>query len=1202
MVLFCLTILTLAFLTLVGRAGFALAGYNARILRAWLLSPAMGLAIVLFPVMVLNQAGLPIAAFAWPLTAALLLAAIAVLWRLRPALPTAKLIPFWLIVIVHVAWVAWPAARFGLDWISFANDDMANYCLAAERFASHGFFQVPSGIELNRRDYAQTYWYMHVSDLMRFGSEHLLAWMRSLTGEPATRLFMTVIVALAGVQMLATAGLVLHLGRHRRWALVTILLLAISPLFLLGSLYQLIAQVGGMGLLLTMIALLTETRPAGTLKGRFRQSVAPALIGAMLCTTYPEVTPFAVVVFLPYLGILALRERERARRLLAMACLTLAGIIVLLHHNLFSYIYTFSKQFESATRVTDLSLSLFPFFMIPTGFSNLFGWMPIGHDFAEPFLSLSVLSGMGFMIAALGMGAMGCARGYPIALLLTVQLALALKLFSGGNDFGLYKLAMFLQPALFAGMAALVLRVRPGSRMPWILAGLYFITTAPTSVHYTVASCGLRAGGLTELRHASRLGLSIDEPAKPQSQIISSVDNVVAAKFAASELRGHDLIFTSRDFFQPIIHINYRHYQPLLKFHPYFETLKKTPALEDLHSQRFVRLTHLWQTEFTVNHQLQPPELYLSMAPELSLFNKFPYPDSNDPGYVFKLQPVEQLRNYLVFVHSGRGNHYYLGDRRRIALFQQEADPYNPGSTFIAMGRFILMRVENPDKEFYLRLSATRSALKPRVPWSSRARILGQQDYSLAVEGDGAFNRYIGPIRPHWHEGAAYIAIDFSEIPRPVADQRSGLKALYHTSIPLDPRRIVGWGRDISIVGVDEYRRLHRPGSVLQFPKDLATAHGLEYAGAYEDSWLCPNSDWRLAGAPEGGYVRVRINTPEVEGTSLGQGHALVTINQARPLQLRAANGVSDWLFPVGAAQPTTRIEMRFSHSAALPGDDQRIISTLLERIEVLDKIAPRWDYTSADKPRLASPGVDPDGWMQQKTALMVPSLPSGGRIRLRMEIPEWAKIAGTQITSKMGDAAPHRSELPPGLHDLEIPATADAEPRLLQIEFSNTFRLLAPDDRSRAGRLLQVEILPAVGETGKRGETPSGAKGHIAWNFENGALAKAPSRGIDMDGWLEQDAFLPLPPYPFRAKLRVELPGWAGIPKNRIVVKRGPAILIERTLSAGFHDLEIDSEAGDGTGDLRIYFSNTFLLPSPDGRKRAARLLRLEIAPIPQP
>ena len=123
------------------------------------------------------------------------------------------------------------------------------------------------------------------------------------------------------------------------------------------------------------------------------------------------------------------------------------------------------------------------------------------------------------MIAALGMGAMGCARGYPIALLLTVQLALALKLFSGGNDFGLYKLAMFLQPALFAGMAALVLRVRPGSRMPWILAGLYFITTVPTSVHYTVASCGLRAGGLTELRHASRLGLSIDEPAKPQSQI-----------------------------------------------------------------------------------------------------------------------------------------------------------------------------------------------------------------------------------------------------------------------------------------------------------------------------------------------------------------------------------------------------------------------------------------------------------------------------------------------------------------------------------------------------------------------------------------------------------------------------------------------------------------------------------------------------------
>lgn len=1204
MVLLCLSLLMLAYLTLVGRAAFCLAGYNARVLRAWLLAPAFGLAVLLFPVMVLNQAGLPIRTFAWPLTGALLAAALLILLRDRPRLPLKAIAPFWCVALLNLVWVSWPAFRFDLNWVSFANDDMANYCLAAERFASHGFFEVPSGIDLNRRDYAQTYWYMHVSDLMRFGSEHILAWARCITGEPATRLFMTVIVSLAGSQLLAAAGLILHFGRYRRWALLGAFLLAISPLFLLGSLYQLIAQVGGMGLLLTLLALLTETRPDRTLKGRARQALAPALLGAMLCTTYPEVTPFAVAVFLPYLAIMAIRDRDRALRLLALSCLTLGGIIVLLHHNLFSYIYTFSKQFESATRVTDLSLSLFPFFMIPTGFSNLFGWMPIGHDFSEPFQSASVIAGMALLLAVMAAGLRSFTRGLPIALLFMVQLVLAFKLFTGGNDFGLYKLAMFMQPALCACLAALFLMTtHRRSLIPWLLAGAYFLTAVPTALHYTVASCGLRAGGLTELRHASKLGLSIRQPAKPSSQIVSSIDNVVAAKFAASELRGHDVIFASRDFFQPIIHLNYRHYQPLLQYHPYFETLKKTPALEELHGQKFVRLTTLWQTEFTVNHQLQQPELYLSMAPELSLFNKFPQPESIDPRYLYRLEPIERFRNYVVFVHSGRGNHYYLGDRRRIALFQQEADPYNPGSTFIAMGRFILMRVENPDQEFYVRLSATRSALKPRLPWSPRARVLGRSDHPLGVEGDGAFNRFIGPIRPLWHEGAAYIALDFSETPRPVADQRSGMKALYHTGIPLDPRRIVGWGRDISVVSKEDYAHLQRPTSVRQFPQDLARAHGLEYAGAYEDSWLCPKSEWQLAGVPEGGFVRVRINTPEVEGSQLGAGEATVGVNQAAPVKLRLPSGVSDWVFPVGAGHKTTRIELSFSKSASLPGDDQRIISTQLERIEILKDSPLKWDYTNPDRMRLAAPGVDPDGWMESESAVLIPALASPGKIRLRIEIPEWAKITGAIVTARLGDGTSTKIALPPGLHDVDLPASAFAEPRMLQLAWGTTFKLLAPDQRVRAGRLLQVELLQIVAGTAS---ALSGGTGRLmSWDFESGPQRKAPSPGVDLDGWLEQEARLLLPPTggaTGKLRLRIELPGWTSLTENRLAIACAGAVLCDRNLGSGFHDLELAVPASAAGTEISIRFSNTLQLPSPDGRRRAARLLRLEFSPDTQP
>src|SRR5690606_3935638 len=103
---------------------------------------------------------------------------------------------------------------------------------------------------------------------------------------------------------------------------------------------------------------------------------------------------------------------------------------------------------------------------------------------------------------------------------------------------------------------------------------------------------------------------------------------------------------------------------------------------------------------------------YLMLDEPLGLFNKLRLPPATQPESFFKHVPASATRNHLVFVHSGRGNHYYLGDRHRIALYQPEADPYTALQDMTGLGRFLLLRVEQPDDEFYLRIAASKTFMR----------------------------------------------------------------------------------------------------------------------------------------------------------------------------------------------------------------------------------------------------------------------------------------------------------------------------------------------------------------------------------------------------------------------------------------------------------------------------------------------------------
>ncbi len=1074
------------FLTVVGRATLALCKWRGGVLRAWLLAPATGLATAVLAIMVLNQAGLPVKAFALPMTFGLGLFAAGVLfWRRRQThFPVRALLPFFALALFALCWTGWPALRFGFGWLSYVNDDYVNYCFAAERFKDFGFWRVPTSEELAGRDWSQYYWFMHVPGLMRFGSEHVLAWISALTGVKALGIFMPVIIGFGLVQLFAAAGLTLHHGRWRRRALIGAALLAISPLFMLGMLYQLIAQVGGLALLLAATALLTSRLPA-TRRKLIPHVAALSIVGAALAIFYPEVTAFAVLTTGLVGAIEWFRQRAFPTARLGLVMYGIVGVIILLRHNILSYLFTILYQFGSGFRTVDLTLSLFPYFLIPTGLANLFGFLPLSINFSEPFTSLAIAGGLVLLLTTVFFAfreTLFRRVPAPMAALLVVLIGISFKLYTGGNDFGLYKAAMFMQPALTAVLACALLSLPRAKWTAPAVVLLLAVCCAPTSLYYTKVSQGEKAGGITEAKLASILGTQ--PPATPpNTRLLSDISNLVAAKLAAVEFRGTDLRFLSRDYYQQIAPIEFERLgDELVSLHPHFDDLARTRAMLAKRDDDTILTPTLFGTGFRAPNlsfsKKDPNDAYLFLSEQLGLFNKFRLPDSAaKPTTYFKETPAASTTNHLVFVHSNRGNHYYLGDRHRIAMYQQEADPHTPDHDITGIGRFMLLRVEQPTEEIYLRIAVSKTFMgKNHTSWTpprsrelaenESPRVLASKDISLGFVGNGAVNRIIGPIKPVWQDGAAYVAIDLAETPFQFTPKRRGLQALYNTKIPLDSRLLVAYGRDISALSPAEYAALERPTRIAKFPADIVLARGLEVSGIFEDGWLSTRSEFVLGGAPTGASLRLRGYVPELPGMPLGRGTLKFTLN-GRDFELPAATGTFDWLLPISTAGKVTRLSITPTAIAELPNGDDRPVGAKLDLMEILPTLPGRtFDFATAGALRLAASGIDQDGWMAKQSTVFLPASSTATDVTLKIEIPDWsasANMPATALTTQVSGGVVTAHTLAAGAYAMlhvRVPASTTAQS--LTLATPSDFALPAPDGRRRIGRLHLIEITPA--------------------------------------------------------------------------------------------------------------------------------------------
>jgi hypothetical protein len=209
------------------------------------------------------------------------------------------------------------------------------------------------------------------------------------------------------------------------------------------------------------------------------------------------------------------------------------------------------------------------------------------------------------------------------------------------------------------------------------------------------------------------------------------------------------------------------------------------------------------------------------------------------------------------------------------------------------------------------------------------ASVVGTRRVPLPLVGSGSARVVSAPLTPKVIDGLRYVVVDMGEPGQLPLVRRPGLTDLWAKSVPIDPRFLTSYVRDISLVSDSAYQHLRAPHALTRFPADLHNP-GLEYSGIYEDGWLSDDAYALLAGGPRtrlvakvevpGGYpartLRILLDGHTIAERKVGPGNTTVTV-------------------PIAASPARRRVEFRWSRPIKLPAPDGRSVGGLLVRLGV---------------------------------------------------------------------------------------------------------------------------------------------------------------------------------------------------------------------------------------------------------------------------
>lgn len=937
---FLLPLIIFLHFCIVGKAFMIAVRFPGPSLRSWLISPTLGFSFQILIVSIINQAGYPVEKFGrWEAIAISTLAIGILAWK-RPSFNLRLLAPFIGASLIVLVYAGWPLFKLGLGWLSYCNDDMANYCLAAMRSLHHGFFDVPTVRELTGGDYSQCYWFLHVAAFIRYGSELLLAGITATSGLNALKIFMPTIVALGMSVPLATAALMRASHVKYKAMVFGAGLLALSPLFLVGIFYQLIAQMAGMALLCSVAALLMPEKISWDKKSALiRYGVVLGILGAALCITYPEITPFCGLGFFLWIVIKSIRERKFFWRPIVGALFVGLIAVVCLRYNIFTYLLTLQEQLYAGSHLVESDL-LFPYFLVPSGLPALFGFSALADQFENIirgyfYFFLAVVCLFLFIILV----AKSLKAGQSAACIAAIMIGMGGVLFCKQAGFGTFKLAMFVQPFIAVELALFFSSL---TFLPCFIGlGIYCALQLSAGAFYGMSSLGKTNARYVSIPQISESDFEIE---KINGTTLFSLrsSHVVIEKIVACVL---DLHHQNKQLLE--INVPFENImsvpslssaeQLIKKQHPYANNIFLAKDLFNrynfmFHQQKILGaniVQQLNQHSGTREQELRP---LVGIEPLNQLSSRT---NKEKKKHFFQQQPLLANNIYLTFIASNIGKHFYnFQHLKTISLYQKEKDPFLPAQSIAAIGRYFLFRVDPSSLPIYLRVAVTKSILgEDRTTLFKQAIAKGSKDVLIDFEGNGAANCYVGPLTPVNVEGVNYVALDFGEEGKMLSKSTKGIMGFYGKDCPTDPRYLVGYARDISAISEKQYKTMDRPRVVSNFPKDLVKATTLEFSGWYEDGWISQNSFMILGPAREGDHLVIKGSIPGI-GKILSQGQKLtVTLNGGKMCdqkELPPGKFELDFKIP-NLDKKFTRINLTFALSEKLLPPDFRPVAAKID-------------------------------------------------------------------------------------------------------------------------------------------------------------------------------------------------------------------------------------------------------------------------------
>jgi hypothetical protein len=903
---------------LVGLALLAAVRANTSELRVALTAPAIGSSVLLIPAFVLSHAGVAIEHVVVPIVVVLLVAAVVILVIRRPRAPLAVL-PVIAVCIAGLVLDARPFFDFGFHWLANGNADMANYTLSAQDLIHHALLAPFDVTGLQRgTNYSTALTGLHLIG-SRPGADLMLASVASLTDRIPYEIFMPVAF---GLQLcgICSAG-ALAMQASRRWwaALIAAALLVISPLATFGVLQQLIAQVWGLALGAALFALLMRADLHRRRASIVSDGLPIAILFVGLLIVYVELAAALAVSYMLYLLVLGAR-REFSLRVVARVWIPAAVVVAIV---LAGYLPTELKyvlsQSSTGTGAAQ-GAPLFGYSLVPAALPAILGMQELRPLIGAPNLDLSIVVAGVLLICTLIGALFAARRGVAAAVVLVALAALGAWLALHSADFGLFKLYMYLQPFLVALIAVWATSDRIYVRLVVLVPVVVLVVAQLSTQHALISS----SRDPVDLPHASADDLV---PAfrriavKAHGPVIAASEDSTLIELEGESVYRQPVFFPSKALFLSV-----------LKTHLGGAAVKKSeaaaravltarPRAFNLHvagSERF----DSFEEGSEISKSLSSPQctLVLPGGSEIPL-NRRALPEGSPDLHA---TPCSHARDLLTFTNSALGTPYYLSkDRRVVSYYQLEPDLYFPGRTFAGFGRYVLLRVYGPTPGARLMLDFTSTLTKNGSNRIPPAAVVGAKRTPLPVVGHGSARVFSQPLRFQMIDGTPYVLIDAGVEGIPFRSKRTGIQGLYGASVPLDPRRLTSYVRNISLIDAAEYSNLRAPLALSRFPEDLVNEN-LEYSGIYEDGWVGQNSYAALAGGAAADLV-MRATVPHGAGKQLEvlvNGHAVASVT--------AEPGALSLRVHVPASSSRRRVELRFAASVHLQAPDLRPASALL--------------------------------------------------------------------------------------------------------------------------------------------------------------------------------------------------------------------------------------------------------------------------------